>query len=113
MANPMKGEALVRVSTGEFTLAYNFAAAAMIEAEFGKPLGKVMIELQESQSVTDMMKVIWAGLKKHHGLSLDEVGDIVTMAEADQWGEAMGRAMANPDAASEGKQARPPKAKAR
>ena len=111
MANPMKGEAVVRVEAGEFTLAYTLGAAIAIEAEFnGKPLGEILAGMQERQDATSMLRVIWAGLRKHHNLDLDHVAEIVTIAEMSVWSEAIGRALSDPEPDT-GERSRPQKAK--
>lgn len=110
MAVALKGEADVAVSSGTFTLAYTFRAAASLEASFGKPFPKIIEDMQASQSITDLTAVLAAGLKKHHpDLSLDQVGDLITMAEAGIWAEALGKAIGGEGA---GEAARPSKAKA-
>lgn len=111
MANPLKGEVTVRVSTGEFTLAYNFGTAAAIEADFGKPISAIIEDLQASQSATDTLRLLHHGLRKHHNMSMEQAGEVITMAEAAIWGAALGRAFSDPDAKEEDAAARPPAAK--
>lgn len=99
MANPMKGEALVRVAAGEYTLAFTLGACIALEDHFeGKSFQEILTEMQAKQDLRIMLAVVWVGLKKHHKLSLDEVGDLVNMAEAAAWGDAIGRALNDPEA---------------
>lgn len=99
MANPMKGEALVKVAAGEFTLAFTLGACIAIEDHFGgRPFGEILTDMHAKQDLRTMLVVVWAALKKHHGLTLDEVGDLVNMAEAVAWGEGIGKALNDPEA---------------
>lgn len=97
MANPIKGEALVTIGDDEYTLAYNLGACAAIEGQFpGRGLQSILKDIDgEDPKVSTFLVIIWAGLKKHHELSRDEVGDIVTMQDMQAWGEGIGRAMQN------------------
>lgn len=110
MANPMKGEALVKVDAGEFTLAFTLGTAVAIQRDFGgKAIGAVIAQMQEEQDIEAMLTVLWACLKKHHNFSKEEVADLVTLQEISVWSEALAAAMSDPDAKEGG--ARPPKAK--
>lgn len=92
MANPMKGEAIARVEAGEFTLAYTLGACRAFQGEAGMQINKALASLNEDNPDLDLYLIlIWAGLKKHHQMTVDEVGDLVTMAEAEVWGEAISR----------------------
>jgi hypothetical protein len=101
MAIPMKGESVVRVEGGEYTLAFTLGACAAIEGHYeGRGLQSILSDLEGNDpKISTLLVVIWAGLKKHHNLSLDEVGDIVSMDEAEAWGEAIGKAFAAGSAA--------------
>lgn len=110
MANPLKGEALVKVDAGEFTLAFTLGTAVTIQRDFdGKPITEVISAMQQNHDIEALLTVLWACLKKHHNLSKDEVADVVTLQEISVWSEALAAAMSDPDA-KEGA-ARPPKAK--
>lgn len=103
MANPMKGEALVKIAAGEFTLAFTLGACIAIEDRFeGKSFNQVLQEMQDNQDVRIMLAVIWGGLQKHHKMSMEEVGELVNMVELAEWGEAIGKAMSDPEAATTG-----------
>ena len=121
MAIPMKGEHTVTVGAGEFTLAFTLGACAAIEGQFppyvdedGKErmrgLKSILADVQgDDPKVTTLLIIIWAGLKKHHGLTLDEVGDLVTMEEAPLWGEAIAKGLASGSSEARG-EANPRKA---
>lgn len=95
MAVPMKGESLVKVEAGEFTLAFTLGACAAIEGQFeGRGLNSILKDIEgEGAKTSTLLVVIWAGLKKHHSLTLEEVGNIVTMQDMPLWGVAIGEAM--------------------
>lgn len=94
MANPKKGEAVATVAAGAFTLAFDLGACAAIEGAMGgKPFQDVLAQLDsETPSVTALLTVLWAGLQKHHKLSREDVGHLVSMDELGIWGEAIGQA---------------------
>lgn len=93
MANPLKGEALVKVEAGEFTLAFDLGACVAIEKQGGKPLQEVLAQLDvEHPPVEILLVVIWAGLKKHHKLTMEDVGHLVALHEMEQWGIGIGKA---------------------
>lgn len=94
MANPMKGEAVVKVSTGEFVLAFDLAACIALEAEFdGRPFQEILSGLTDPKAQSaDLAKVIRVALLKHHNLSTEEVTRIVMVPELKNWGTAIGLA---------------------
>ena len=113
MANPIKGEALVTIGEDEYTLAYNLGACAAIEGQFpGRGLQSILKDIDgEDPKMSTFMVIVWAGLKKHHDLTVDEVGEIIALDDMQAWGEGIGRAMQN--GAAEAKDAaRPRKAAA-
>lgn len=106
MANPQKGEVLVQVDAGEFTLVYTLGAVAAIEGQFpGRTLQAVLSDLDgDTPKLNTLMIVLWAGLKKHHNLTLAEVGDLVALPEVPAWGSALAEAfkLAQPEASGKG-----------
>ncbi len=94
MANPQKGEVIVNVDGGEYVLVYTLGALSAIEGQFdGKSFQTVLGELDgENVSAHAVIVVVWAGLKKHHGLTLEEVGDLVTLVDLAMWSQKVGEA---------------------
>lgn len=113
MANPINGEVSVTVSAGTFTLAFTLGACAAIEgASGGRPLNEVLAELNgDGAKFETVTTVLWAALRKHHNLTRDEVGDLVTLAEMPAWSAAMTEAFAASQPEATGKE-RPRKATA-
>lgn len=95
MAVPMKAEHVVKIEAGEYTLAYNLRACAMIEGQFpGRGLQSILNDLSgDDPKMGTLEVVIWAGLKRHHGLALEEAGDLVEISEVGVWVEAITAAM--------------------
>lgn len=105
MANPIKGEVLVEVESGQYTLAYTLGACAAIEGQFeGRRLQDILGDLEgDAPKIGTMQVVIWAGLQKHHGeVTLKGAGDLVALHEMPIWGAALGKAfsLAKPEAKS-------------
>lgn len=95
MANPIKGEVLVVVEDGQYTLAYTLGACAAIEGQFaGRKLQDILGDLEgDNPKIGVMQVVIWAGLQKHHGdVTLKGAGDLVALHEMSIWGDALGKA---------------------
>lgn len=94
----MRGEA----SLGEFTLAYDFNALCKAEEELG-PMGKAMARIEEG-SLSTVRALVWAGLQKHHSMTLEEAGEAVAAVGFDKASEAIGKAMSGafPDAGKAG-----------
>ncbi|RYE43609.1 MAG: hypothetical protein EOP24_27680 [Hyphomicrobiales bacterium] len=116
MANPMKGEVLVKVEAGEFTLAYTLGACAAIEGQFpGRSLNEILSDLDgEMPKISTMLVVVWAGLKKHHSdLTQDQVGDLVSLHELETWGAKLSEALNLAQPEANRKTARPRQAAAR
>ncbi|WP_325487803.1 hypothetical protein [Pelagibacterium sp.] len=91
----MKAEHIVKVEAGEFTLAYNLRACAMIEGQFpGRGLQSILNDLSgDDPKMGTLEVVIWAGLTKHHAISRDEAGELVQLNEIGEWVQAIGAAM--------------------
>ena len=114
MSNPHKGEVPVRLGDGtEYILAFTLGAVAAIEGHFGgKSINAIMDDLSgEKPLISTILVVLWAGLLKHHKLSLDETGDAILLDDLGTWTDAIGRAfsLATPEVK---KGARPRKAAA-
>lgn len=101
----MKGEAQL----GDFTLAYDFNALCDAESVVG-PIGAAMGEIAKG-SFTTIRALVWAGLKKHHGKTLDEAGDIIAEVGFAPAAEAVSAAMQNafPDTKGKAGNARKPR----
>lgn len=114
MANPVNGEVTIKAGGGEYTLAFTLGACAAIEGEYdGRALDDILGDIQgESPKIATMLVILWAALRKHHKLTKDEVGDLVTIDELPIWGKAIGDAFGGSQAEPSGGGARPRKAAA-
>ena len=96
MSTNPRGEAVVKIDGGEYTLAYTIGACSAIEQAFpGKALNAILADLgtEEAPKMHAIQVVVWAGLRKHHNLSLEAVGDLIGMHEIGLWVEGMNGAM--------------------
>lgn len=96
MGNPMRAEAQVSIAAGTFTLAYSLNALSAIKAARPDvPLNDLLagLEGRGADAVEDIALLIWAGLLKHHSLSIEEVGDLVEISDMPSWTVAIGAAM--------------------
>lgn len=80
----MKGESKL----GDYTLAFDFNALCMAEDEVG-PIGEVMQDVQKG-SFKIVRALAWAGLQKHHKLTLIETGDFIQEQGFDKVAVAVG-----------------------
>jgi hypothetical protein len=112
LTNPINGEVTVTSAAGDYTLAFTLGACAAIEGEFdGRALDDILKDIQgQSPKISTMLVILWAALRKHHKLSKEEVGDLVTIDELGKWGQAIGKAFAG--AQPKANSARPRKATA-
>lgn len=85
----MKGEAQL----GDFTLSFDFNALCDAEGVIG-PIGAAMQEIAKG-SFTTIRALVWAGLKKHHGKTLEEAGGIIAEVGFAAAAEAVSAAMAS------------------
>lgn len=56
---------------------YNLKALRELEIALGEPLFTVFADEKKMASIDVMCKFIWAGMKEHENLTLDEVIDII------------------------------------
>lgn len=83
----MKGEAML----GEYKLAYDFNALCKAEEELG-PMGKAMARIEEG-SLSTVRALVWAGLQKHHPMTIEQAGEAVEAVGFDKASEAISKAM--------------------
>ena len=76
MANPARGEARVRIGDRDFTLAYDLNALCEVELLLGMPLQSILERLAQPR-LRDMRALLWAGLQRHHPMSVAEAGDLL------------------------------------
>ncbi|MFC7443403.1 hypothetical protein [Laceyella putida] len=99
MANKIKGQRSIEINGERYTVHYDFNALAELEEATGKDTSDIMQELakmQEEQrlSITFLRTLAWAGFLRHHGLTLNEVGELMSQSELPQLFSAVGEAFA-------------------
>lgn len=61
---------------GKYTLTYDMNALCAAEEQVG-PLPALMVDPVKAGSVKTIRALIWAGLLRKHGVSMDEAGDVI------------------------------------
>ena len=95
MANPVKGEALLRLADGrQFTLVLDFEAMVAAEAAYGKPLPQLMVDAQAG--FMGALRALLAGMfSAHHpGVGKREAGEML-LSDVEAVSEALARAVEN------------------
>lgn len=93
MANPLKGEALLRLADGrELTLVLDFEALVAAETGYGKPLPQLLGDA--AAGFMGAQRALLAGaLSRHHPqISPREAGEML-LSEVDAVADALGRVM--------------------
>lgn len=111
MANPMKGEASLRLADGRtLTLAYSFDALCAVEEVAARSISEVLAEISKgAPRLTTARALIYGGLQQHHPeVTLTEAGELI-LSDGPAVSEAMNRALAAAfPKAAEGRQAANP-----
>jgi hypothetical protein len=77
MANPHRGEVALEVEGKVYTLVCNINVMCELEALLGKAMTEIISDMSR---VTNLRAVLWACLKTHHQLTIEEAGDILQAA---------------------------------
>lgn len=93
MANRYKGEVEVELD-GIKILKYNTNALVAIEEAMDVHVDEIGMVLAAGVGIKDIRKLLWAGLlHADKKLTLDEVGDMMDIADAEIYGEAVSKAL--------------------
>ncbi len=117
MANPLRGSVPLQVGDRSYTLSFSINALCELETELDQSVASIIktIQTPEALRLSTVRSLVWAGLQDHHaGLSLVEVGQIITEAGLQPTIAKVGEAfrLAFPQAeAGKGKPANPQRAK--
>ncbi|AHE55536.1 hypothetical protein [Sphingomonas sanxanigenens] len=120
MANPLKGEATLKIGEGddaeELTIVIDINALIEAEDASGLDLDQLLDGLQRGRSLKVQRALLWAGLQAKHPCSIGWAGNIISLATPGSVHEALTRAVigAFPPAPTEpkAKKANPRKAAA-
>lgn len=97
MANREKGEVSLAAGDKTYTLRLSINALCELEDAFGKPVAEIVKMLQASDGVriSHLREIVQAALSDHHdGLTLKEVGSIMSDAGVDRIGAVLGELFA-------------------
>lgn len=108
MANPQRGEVSFKALGQEWTL--KWGTEAMCEAE--DMTGLTMDQIGQSSSAKVMRALVWAALKQHHDVTLQDASAIIDEVGAEQIGALLTKASNMARAKQKGGATRPPKATA-
>lgn len=90
MANPHRGEVAFKAGDKAYTLTYTINAVCELEAALGKGVSEIVSDMSR---VSTVRAVLWAGLRHHHKVTLEEAGDIMHAAGAAATAQAINSAM--------------------
>lgn len=90
MPNPHRGEVSLKAGEKTYTLAFTINSVCELENHLDKSLSDIVAGMGR---VSVVRAVLWAGLRHHHGVSIEEAGDIMHEAGAAATSEAINEAM--------------------
>jgi|UPI000420A393 hypothetical protein len=96
MANKVKGQRSFVAGGQTYTVHFDFNALAELEEATGLTVPKISEQMQDTSriSIKFMRALAWAGLLKHHGLSLTEAGEVMSQGDMNEIFMAVGEAFA-------------------
>lgn len=90
MANPHRGEVALTAGGKVYTLTFDINAVCELEEALGKGVSEIVSDMSR---VSTVRAVLWAGLRHHHKVTLEEAGDIMHTAGAAATAQAINKAM--------------------
>lgn len=90
MANPHRGEVALKAGDTAYTLTFTINAVCELEGALGKGVSEIVSDMSR---VSTVRAVLWAGLRHHHKVTLEEAGDIMHAAGAAATAQAINKAM--------------------
>jgi tRNA A-37 threonylcarbamoyl transferase component Bud32 len=96
MANKVKGQRTFQVGNDTYTVHFDFNALAELEDATGMTVPQISEQMQDTSkiSIKFIRSLMWAGLLKHHGLCLEEVGELISQGNMNDMFVAAGEAFA-------------------
>jgi hypothetical protein len=92
MSNPHRGEVALVAGDQTYTLAYTINSVCELEEELGQSLAEIVAGMGRLKVIR---AVLWAGLLRHHKMSIDEAGDVMDAAGVPATVEAVNKAIAS------------------
>lgn len=109
MANRAKGEITLKVGDAEYTLCYNHDALIQMEDQLDQGVVAITNEMRRWAKEPERIRLkwirvlVWAGLRKHHKMSFEQVDSLMEQAAAEETdlfekvGDAMSKAFEGPE----------------
>jgi hypothetical protein len=91
MANPNRGEVELKAGDKTYTLAFTINSVCELETMLDKSVGEVVADMGR---VSVVRAVLWAGLRHHHKVDLEQAGQIMHEAGAAVTAQAINQALA-------------------
>ncbi len=112
MANPQRGESLLKIGNKEYTLKYDCNAKAEFEASLGETMPLIGKRMEKAEmGFRDLRAMLWAGLRRYHrNITIEQAGDLIDTAGQDIVAEAVLSSWRNSLPIQNGDGADPPKA---
>lgn len=76
----MVGAVDFKAGDATYTMQFDFNALCRVEEESGVEIEVFFADFEKRVSLRNLRLLVWASLAKHHGVSLEEAGDIVQVA---------------------------------
>jgi hypothetical protein len=93
MANPLRGEVEFVQGGQRYTLHLGVNALCMAEALLGRKTHEISAALGARGDMSALRGMLWAGLKEHHDLSLEDAGALLQARGIQKATEDMIRAL--------------------
>jgi len=90
MSNPHRGEVELKAGDKSYTLAFTINSVCELEAKLDKSLGDIVADMGRMVTIR---AVLWAGLRQHHKVEIEEAGEIMQLAGAAATAQAINQAM--------------------
>ena len=104
MANRVKGEVAFKLGGKEYTMVFNHGALVELEDKLDMGIVAITTEMQRWSKEPQRVRLkwvgllMWAGLLKHHNMTVEQVGELLDVASAEGVnlmeiiGDSMGKA---------------------
>lgn len=90
MANPHRGEVALVAGDQTYTLVYTTNSLCELEESLGQSIEQIVNNMNHFKV---RRAVVWAGLMKHHKMSITEAGDVMDAAGVPATVEAVEKAI--------------------
>lgn len=90
MANPNRGEVSLVAGETTFTLVFTINSVCELEDVLEKGINEIVADMGKVKTIRALL---WAGLRHHHPMTLEEAGDLMQKAGAAATGAAINKAV--------------------